>query len=92
MTAPPPVGTAMAVICHTCAVNVWQGDVAQGDGQVLLSAFADSVTGTACPSKVDPCPNKTVAVAAAKKTLPAAVLARIAAIEAKVGMLPATKP
>jgi hypothetical protein len=92
MTAPSPVGTAYAVNCYTCRVNVWQGDIAPADGQVLLSAFADSVTGTACPSKVDPCPNKTLAVAAAKKTLPAAVLARIAAIEAKIGILPATKP
>lgn len=82
----------MAVICHTCAVNVWQGDVAQGDGQVLLSAFADSVTGTACPSKIDPCPNKSTAVTAAKKVLPDALLARIAAIEAKLGILPAAKP
>lgn len=90
MTA-PPVGTAMAVICHTCAVNVWQGNIAPTDGQVLLSAFADSVAGTACPSKVDPCPNKTAAITAAQQlrsVTKAELAALIARIQAKVGPLP----
>lgn len=88
MTAPPPVGTAYAVNCYTCHVNVWQGDVITADGQVLISAFADSTPGTACPSKVDPCPNKTAAVTSARKATPTALLARIAAIEAKLGIQP----
>jgi hypothetical protein len=87
-----PVGAAYAVTCQTCKVQVWQGDIPPADGQVLVTAYADSVPGTACPSKVDPCPNKSAAVAAAvateKRTRPAAILARIASIEAKIGIVP----
>lgn len=51
--------TSFAVICHTCGVNVWQGnELVEQDGQVLLTAFADSVPGPACPSKVNLCPHK----------------------------------
>jgi hypothetical protein len=57
-------GTAYAVTCQTCHVNVWKGDqLVEQDGQVLLSAYADSVPGTACPSKVADCPHKAAAVA-----------------------------
>lgn len=45
-------GTSFAVICHTCGVNVWQGNDPPADGQVLLTAFADSMPRPACPSKV----------------------------------------
>jgi hypothetical protein len=55
---------------------------------VLLSAFADSATGTACFSKVDPCPNKSAAIAARPVPVTAADLAdvkkRLDKIEAKV--------
>jgi hypothetical protein len=83
-----PVGTACAVNCYTCHVNVWQGDVSPADGQVLLTAYADSVTGTVCPSKVDPCPNKAAAIAQRPTQVTAADLAAVKArldkIEAKV--------
>jgi hypothetical protein len=88
-----PVGTACAVNCYTCHVNVWQGDVSPADGQVLLTAYADSAAGAACPSKVDPCPNKTAEVAKRLDRVPAVVgdlkplLARLAAIEAKVKVM-----
>ena len=64
------VGTACAVTCQTCAVQVWQGDIPPDDGQVLLSAYADSAPGTVCPSKVEGCPNKTAAVAERPKHKP----------------------
>lgn len=83
-----PVGTAYAVTCQTCAVQVWQGDIPPTDGQVLLTAFADSVPGAACPSKVANCPNKSAAIAARPAPLTAADLAdvkkRLDKIEAKV--------
>lgn len=56
--------SAYAVNCYTCRVNVWQGDeLVEQDGQVLLTAYADSVAGTVCPSRVDGCPHKTAVVA-----------------------------
>jgi hypothetical protein len=86
-----PIGTALAVNCYTCRVNIWQGDVAPADGQVLLTAYSDSTPGTACPSKVDPYPHKTTAIAAAqvlKSATRADLAAMVARIEAKVGKLP----
>jgi hypothetical protein len=69
-------------------VTVWQGNTPQGDGQVVLTAYADSVPGTACPSKIDPCPNKAAAIAARTPPVTAADLAaiktRLDKIEAKV--------
>ena len=60
----PEVPISAAVICRICHVAVWQGnDPVEPDGQVLLTAYADSVPGTACPSKVDGCPHKHAAVA-----------------------------
>ena len=73
-----------AVICRTCLRNVYEGDTQPADGQVLLTAYADSKAGTACPSGVSSCPNKTSAVNAAKQQTIPALLARIAALEAKV--------
>lgn len=77
-----------AVVCRTCQHNVYEGDTQPADGQVLLSQYADSAAGTACPSGVNTCPNKTTAINAAKQQLPAALLARIAALEAKVAGKP----
>lgn len=73
-----------AVVCRTCFRNVYEGNTAPADGQVLLTAFADSVTGTACPSKIDPCPHKTTVITAAKQQTVSAILTRLAAVEAKV--------
>lgn len=73
-----------AVTCRTCNKNVWQGNVAPADGQTVLTQFAESVAGTACPSGVNPCPNKPAALAAARQQAVPALLARIAALEAKV--------
>jgi hypothetical protein len=70
MANPGPVGTAFAVNCYTCLVNIWQGDIAPDDGQTLLTAYADSTPGTVCPSKVDGCPHKTAAVAERPKRKP----------------------
>lgn len=56
-------GTSFAVICHTCGVNVWQGNDPPADGQVLLTAFADSIPRPACPSGRVDCPHKAVEVA-----------------------------
>jgi hypothetical protein len=85
----PDPGTSMAVICHTCGFTVWRGNaLVEQDGQTLLTAYADSVAGTVCPSKVDPCPNKSPAIAARPVPVTAADLAgvkkRLDAIEAKV--------
>ncbi len=63
--------TAFAVTCQTCHVKVWEGDQAPEDGQTVLSAYADSAAGNACPSKVDPCPNKSAAAAERAKRKPA---------------------
>jgi hypothetical protein len=73
-----------AVVCRTCLRNVYEGDTSPDDGQTLLTAFADSVTGAACPSGVATCPNKTAAMTTARQQTVAAILARLAAIEAKV--------
>jgi hypothetical protein len=77
-----------AIICRTCLVTVWQGNTPQGDGQVVLTAYADSVPGTVCPSKVDPCPNRAAALAARPVPVTAADLVdvkkRLDKIEAKV--------
>jgi hypothetical protein len=59
-----PIGTQCAVTCQVCAVKVWQGDIPPSDGQVLLTAYAESKQGTACPSGRVDCPNKTAAIAA----------------------------
>lgn len=88
MTAPPPVGAATAVICHTCRINVYSGDTPPVDGQALLSAWTLKTPGTVCPSGVDPCPNKPAAVSAAAKQHIQLILARIAAIEAKLNITP----
>ncbi|MGH8573235.1 MAG: hypothetical protein ACREX8_11770 [Gammaproteobacteria bacterium] len=84
-------GTSYAVICHTCGVNVWQGDeLLEEDGQVLLTVFAESVSGTGCPSKVDSCPHKTAALENAQLSRPVrlaeleALRARLATVEAKL--------
>lgn len=80
-----------SVNCMTCHVNVYEGDTQPKDGQPLLTTFAESVPGTACPSKVDPCPNKSAVInqapqrAAVTKGDLASLVARI---EAKVGKLP----
>ncbi len=81
----------MAVVCRTCLVAVWQGnEPVEPDGQVLLTAYADSAPGRECPSKVTDCPHKTAAVEAAKKRRPATLgdletlRAQLTALEAKV--------
>lgn len=76
--------TNYAVVCRTCLRNVYEGDTQPDDGQTLLTAYADSKSGSTCPSGVANCPNKTAAVNVAKQQAPAALLARIAALEAKV--------
>lgn len=73
-----------AVICRTCERNVYEGDTSPEDGQVYLTAFADSVAGTACPSGRVNCPHKSAAVTKAKDQTTAALLARIEKLEAKV--------
>lgn len=83
-----------AVVCRTCLHTVYEGDTAPDDGQVLLTAYADSIPGTVCPSKIDPCPHKAAAIAAAQLLKPAsqgdlaAIKTRIAAVEAKTGVVP----
>jgi hypothetical protein len=79
-----PVGKPYAVTCQACLVKVWEGDVPPADGQVLLTNYAESTPGNACPSKVAGCPNKTAAVVDTKQWQPAKILARLAALEAKV--------
>lgn len=79
-----------AVTCRTCYVTVWEGDTAPADGQLLLTEYAESSAGTACPSKVDPCPHKNAAIDQQGKRRPATIgdletlKARLAALEAKV--------
>jgi hypothetical protein len=75
---------AYSVTCRTCAKNVYEADDPPADGQTLLTAFADSVPGTTCPSGVATCPHKTVAVNTGRQQTIAAILIRLAAIEAKV--------
>lgn len=77
-----------AVICRTCSKNVYEGDTQPADGQVLLSQYADSTPGVKCPSGVTDCPNKTSAVNTAKQQAIPALVARIAALEAKVAGKP----
>jgi hypothetical protein len=79
-----------AVICRTCLVVVWQGNVAPDDGQPLLTAHAESVPGPACPSKVATCPHKTAARAEAAKRKPA-TLKDISDLQTRVAQLE-TKP
>lgn len=74
---------AYVVHCYTCLIRIYEGDTPPDDGQVLLTAYADSTPGTACPSKVDRCPHKTAAINTAKQREPAALLARLVALEAK---------
>lgn len=80
-----------AVVCRTCFHNVYEADTPPVDGQVLLTAYADSVPGTACPTPVDPCPHKSAAIAVERRQRPAAILARLAVIEAKLGITPASQ-
>lgn len=77
-----------AVVCRTCQHNVYEGDTQPADGQVLLTTYADSAAGSACPSGVASCPHKTTAINAAKQQAIPALLARIAALEAKVNAKP----
>jgi hypothetical protein len=51
--------------------------------QVLLTAYADSAPGTACPSKVGPCPRKAAAIAARALLKPVAV-ADFAAVKTRL--------
>lgn len=88
---PAPRGTDLAVICRTRLVSVWQGDEAvELDGQVLLTTYADSVPGPACPSKVEGCLHKAAALAEKAKDRPATlkdldeVHKRLAKLEPKV--------
>lgn len=76
-----------AVVCRTCAHNVYEGNTPPADGQALLTQYADSVTGTACPTPFDPCPHKSAAIAAERKRTIAAILARLAVIETKLGIV-----
>lgn len=85
------VAPAYAVTCYTCFVKIWEGDTPPIDGQVALTTYADSTPGTACPSKIANCPNKTAVVA--DITQKQAVTRRdlavlVAKIEAKIGKLP----
>lgn len=76
MTAPrlPPEPSAYAVACRTCQVTVWQGnELVETDGQVLLTAYADSTPGPRCPSGVAACPHTTAAVADRARSRPATV-------------------
>lgn len=91
MTTPVEEPLAMAVVCRTCAFIVWQGnETVEPDGQALLTAYADSIPGTVCPSKVDPCPHKAAARAAAATQRPVKqaeldiLKSRIAALEGRV--------
>lgn len=60
------------------------------DGQVLLTAYADSVPGTVCPSKVQGCPHKTLTIQEAQSRKPVTraelveVKARLDRLEPKV--------
>lgn len=79
-----------AVNCYTCGQTIWQGNEPQGDGQVILTAYADSISGPACPSGISPCPHKAASLAViAKLQAPTikdleAIAARLAKVEAKV--------
>lgn len=73
-----------AVICRTCQRNVYEGDTQPEDGQVLLTQYAESASGKACPSGVVNCPNKSAAINAAKQQTIPGLLARIAVLEAKI--------
>jgi len=91
MNAPPiTLGPAYAVTCHTCYRKIWEGDIAPADGQPILTAYAEQAAGTACPSKVDPCPHKTAEVAKRALAVPATlgdlatIKTRLSAVEAKV--------
>jgi hypothetical protein len=84
-----------AVMCYTCHVVVWKGDSPLADGQAELTRYAESTPGTACPSKVDPCPHKTAALAAAALLRPA-TLGDLASVKKRLDTLesrmPAGKP
>lgn len=55
-----------AVTCYTCSTQVWQGaEPVETDGQALLTAYADSTPGPACPSGRIGCPHKAAAIALA---------------------------
>lgn len=69
--APPPNG--YAVTCYTCYRNIWEGAGPPADGRAELTKYAESIPGTACPSGVATCPNKTAAIAAAAQLRPATV-------------------
>lgn len=77
-----------AVVCRTCQHNVYEGDTSPDDGQVLLTQYAESTPGAKCPSGHTDCPNKTAAVNSSKQQAIPALLARIAALEAKVNAKP----
>lgn len=77
-----------AVVCRTCLRVVYEGNTQPADGQALLSQYADSTPGATCPSGVSACPNKTAAVNQARQQSPAAILARLAALEAKAALKP----
>jgi hypothetical protein len=72
-----------AVICRTCGRNVYEGNTSPEDGQVYLTAYADSVAGSACPSGRADCPHKSAAITKAKDQTTAALLARVEKLEAK---------
>jgi hypothetical protein len=80
-----------AVICRTCLHNVYEGDAQPADGQLLLTAFADSVTGTACPSGIATCPHKSAALTARAQLAPATV-ADLAAVKARLDKVEKIKP
>lgn len=75
---------AYSVTCRTCAKNVYEADSSPADGQALLTQYADSTSGTSCPSGVPNCPHKTTAINTGRQQTIAAILTRLAAIEAKV--------
>lgn len=79
-----------AIHCYTCFVKVREGTYADDappiDGQVVLTAYADSVPGDTCPSGVAGCPHKAVAVAERAKHRPA-TLADVELLTARVGAL-----
>lgn len=79
-----------AVVCRTCFKNVHEGDTSPEDGQVLLTAFADSIAGTACPSGRTDCPHKATAIVARAQTLPATV-ADIASVKGRLDKLEKAK-
>jgi len=75
---------AYSVTCRTCAKNVYEGDESPTDGQVLLTQYAESTSGTSCPSGVSNCPHKSAAVNTGRQQNIQSILTRLAALEAKV--------